>query len=383
MATNPWVAFKAAAKRLETRGDTFARKCLSADEYEEAVALDLVIKRDFWKWLAYYVLASAFGALIVIGLRPELNAAKALFASAMVLLYGLVAVASAWYGYRKWANRPAWKVVAIFIGLMVGGFAVGLIVSTFATGKPLADMNWEKFAKGLSVALLMGIGLAIVLVTIAHLRQREAAQKAARLQAEAEREKFARHSVQAELKLLQAQVEPHFLFNTLANIRHLVHTGSPDALAMMDHLIQYLRTALPEIRAEGSTLGREAELVRAYLEILRIRMGGALSFTIDIPAELARQPFPPMMLITLVENAVKHGVAPLGRGHVEVRAMQEGSRIRVAVEDDGQGLQEPIGQGIGLTNIRDRLRVLFGEAARLELGGRDGAGTRAMIEVPT
>jgi LytS/YehU family sensor histidine kinase len=151
---------------------------------------------------------------------------------------------------------------------------------------------------------------------------------------------------------------------------------------MLDHLIHYLRTALPEIRAETSTLGREAELARAYLEILRIRMGGALEIAIDIPAELAREPFPPLMLITLVENAVKHGVTPRGGGHVTVHAAKDGGRLRVEVEDDGRGLQAPIGQGVGLANIRERLRALFGDAAHLDLTGRDPAGTRASIELP-
>jgi LytS/YehU family sensor histidine kinase len=201
------------------------------------------------------------------------------------------------------------------------------------------------------------------------------------LAAEAERERFARQGVQAELKLLQAQVEPHFLFNTLANLRFLVQTGSPHALEMLDHLIHYLRTALPEIRAESSTVGREIELARAYLEILRIRMGGALEIFADAPADLANVVFPPLVVLTLVENAIKHGIAPLGRGRVGVRAETSNGRLRVIVEDDGRGLVEPIGQGVGLGNVRERLRAIYGETARLELAGRPGGGTIASVEV--
>ena len=382
MATNPWTRIKAAAKRLEARSDAWAKKRLTDDEYAEATVLDQQLKRHFWKWCALYAAGALFGALLIMGIRPDVAFARAYLYAALVMLYVLASVASAWYGYRKWACRPMWQVLAIFMVLMVGGFAVGLVITTLMMGKNFATLDWQKIARGTSIALAIGTAIAAVLVTIARLRQREAHQRAARLQAEAERERLARQSIQAELKLLQAQVEPHFLFNTLANIRHLVQTGAPDAVVMLDHLIHYLRTSLPEIRAEGSTLGREADLARAYLEILRLRMGGALAFTIEIPNDLAKEPFPPLMLITLVENAIKHGVAPQGRGRVAVTAVKEGGRIRLAVDDDGRGLQEPIGQGIGLGNIRERLRALFGDTASLALTGHDGPGTRAVIEVP-
>jgi LytS/YehU family sensor histidine kinase len=151
---------------------------------------------------------------------------------------------------------------------------------------------------------------------------------------------------------------------------------------MLDHLITYLRNALPEIRSEGSTLGREAELARAYLEIMRIRMGGALDFAIEVPAELADTPFPPLMLITLVENAIKHGVAPLGRGRVEVRAALADGALRVSVDDDGRGVVQPAGRGVGLANIRARLYALHADAAFIALDARPGGGTRASIQVP-
>ena len=188
--------------------------------------------------------------------------------------------------------------------------------------------------------------------------------------------------MQAELKLLQAQVEPHFLFNTLANLRFLVQTGSPDALAMLDHLIRYLRMALPEIRAEASTVEREVELARAYLEILRIRMGGALEIETSVDPDAARVPLPALMVMTLVENAIKHGIAPRGRGRVALRATVDGGRVRVSVEDDGRGLAEPIGRGVGLANIRERLRALYGDAARLDLSSAAGGGAIAAIDLP-
>jgi signal transduction histidine kinase len=382
MEPNPWIRFLAFAKRVECRMDGWARTKLSADEYADAAELDRVLKRNFWRWLAVFTIISAVLALFAMAIWPQLTFREALLYSGILGLYMMFAIASPWYGYRKWNKHSAWVTFATLMVLMLLGAVTGYAVVNVKLGKALTDVDPERLAKAVAIAMAGGAALASLLVGISRMRLREATQRGARLAAEAERERLARQSMQAELKLLQAQVEPHFLFNTLANLRHLIQVKSPDALAMLDHLIHYLRTALPEIRAETSTLGREAELARAYLEILRIRMGGALEIAIDIPAELAREPFPPLMLITLVENAVKHGVTPRGGGHVTVRAAKDGGRLRVEVDDDGRGLEEPIGQGVGLANIRERLRALFGDAARLDLSGRDPAGTRASIELP-
>jgi LytS/YehU family sensor histidine kinase len=211
---------------------------------------------------------------------------------------------------------------------------------------------------------------------------REARAREATLKAEAERERFAKRTAEAELKLLQAQVEPHFLFNTLANLRYLVQTASKDALPMLDHLIDYLRTALPEMRADGSTVAREAALARAYLEIIRIRTGGDLHFRVEAPAELAEHALPSLMVMSLVENAVKHGIAPIGRGRIEVRFTRAGGRLRVEVEDDGRGVASEPGNGVGLANIRERLAVLFGETATLKLEPAGEAGALATLEIP-
>jgi signal transduction histidine kinase len=369
-------------KDLDARGDAWAAKRLAPDEFAEAVVLDRQLKDNFKRWLGGFVLASVFFGLLVMSVWPQLGWIKAFAFSAAGCLYLLTAFISAWYGWRKFTGKPAWKVFGLFILLLLAGAATGFVVGNHHMGRSLAEMSAEKAMRAMGTAVLMGVVLAAILVGIAHLRLREATQRGARLQAEADRERLARQGVQAELKLLQAQVEPHFLFNTLANVRYLVQSGSPDALAMLDHLIHYLRTALPELRSEGSTLGREAELARAYLEIMRLRMGGALRLEIDVPAGLANHPFPPLMLITLVENALKHGVAPVGRGTIGIRASADAGRVRVEVEDDGAGLGGPIGQGVGLANIRERLRAMHGDAASLALESREPAGTRARIEVP-
>ena len=369
-------------KRLECRADAWAARRLSAEEYAEAAALDVELKRNIWRWIACFLVVAGAIALLVKGIWPQVRFASAYFYSVVGGLYILAAFCSAWFGYRKFTKRPWWVVFAIFLALLVVGAMVGYVVGSLNSGRSLVDIDATRATKAIAIAVGLGILLGTFLVGIAQLRLREANQKAARLEAEAERERLERQGVQAELKLLQAQVEPHFLFNTLANVRHLVQTQSSDALSMLDHLIHYLRTALPEIRSEGSTLGREAELARAYLEIMRLRMGGALDFAIDVPAGLARAPFPPLMLITLVENAIKHGVAPMGRGRITIAAAERDGRLRVEVADDGRGLTGEPGQGVGLANVRERLRALYGEGGRLELTAREPAGVEASIVVP-
>jgi LytS/YehU family sensor histidine kinase len=232
------------------------------------------------------------------------------------------------------------------------------------------------------VGLLTGLAVAFVIVGITWLRGREARARQAALQAEAERERLEKRNREAELRLLQAQVEPHFLFNTLANLRHLVQKGSADALPMLDHLIDYLRTALPGIREENSTLGREAALARAYLEIIRIRMGGELAFAIDVPPALADHAIPPLMLMTLVENAVKHGIAPAGRGRVRLAASSADGKLTVLVEDDGRGLSGDMKPGVGLANVRERIATLYGTGAALDLRDREGGGAVAVLTLP-
>jgi signal transduction histidine kinase len=374
--------FFAWLKDLECRMDAWAGKRMTPEEYAEARVLDQRLKANFWPWLAKFAVIVVFVGLILLSIWPQLGLARAFGFSALGCTYVMFAFVSAWYGYRKYTRRPAWKVLALFVALVLGGAVTGFMVANFNMGRPLADIRPEKVARALAVALAIGLALVAILMGIAHMRLREATQKSARLQAEADGERLARQGTQAELKLLQAQVEPHFLFNTLSNLRYLVQTGSAEALPMLDHLIHYLRTSLPEMRAEGSTLGREGELARAYLGILRLRMGGALDIAIDIPAGLAGAAFPPLMVMTLVENAIKHGVAPMGRGRIAVRAFEERDHIVVQVEDDGRGLAEPIGQGVGLANIRERLRALHGDGAELELSGREPAGTLASIRVP-
>jgi len=344
--------------------------------------LDADLRRHGLKLLAWYVAGVVVFTVSLMLLRGSKDLLRSFLAANLLAMCGVVFLLSAWYGFQKWTGERARRTFAGFVISMFLGAAFVIGVDMVVHHRSIEDLAPREISTIAGSVMLLGFVAVALMVSITHLRSREAAQRMELLAGEAEREKLARAGVQAELKLLQAQVEPHFLFNTLANVRYLVQSGSPDALAMLDHLIVYLRTALPEIRNETSTLGREAELARAYLEIMRLRMGGALAFDIDVPEDVARAPFPPLMVITLVENAIKHGVAPLGKGRVTLRARNGGGRLRLEVEDDGRGIAAAPGQGLGLANIRERLATLFGDRARFELSGGGAGGALAVIEVP-
>lgn len=179
----------------------------------------------------------------------------------------------------------------------------------------------------------------------------------------------------SDLKALQAQIEPHFLYNTLANTRYLVRHQPERAVGMLDHLIAYLRSALPDLRSPMSTLGRECELAGHYLELMAIRYGDRLSVHIACADEVRDLALPPLMLMPLVENAVQHGVEPhAGAVTVTVRAQRVDGGVLVAVRDNGAGLGNAVlGSGVGLRNVRQRLEALYGSTASLRLSiGADG-----------
>lgn len=188
----------------------------------------------------------------------------------------------------------------------------------------------------------------------------------------------------ARLSLLHAQVEPHFLYNTLASAQLLVRSDPPRADEMLGHLIRYLRHSLPRAGDEQSTLGAELERALAYLEILKIRMGGRLAVQVEVPDTLRDTPLPPMMLQTLVENAIKHGLEPrTAGGTVLIRARFHERRVELTVADDGEGFQAHTrGTGIGLKNVRERLRLLYGQDAGLSVVANFPAGVAATIAVP-
>ena len=191
-------------------------------------------------------------------------------------------------------------------------------------------------------AFLIGLCISVFFL----LRFREARAAEALHKAEAERLLLAKHAMESELKLMQAQIEPHFLFNTLASVQFLTETDPPQASRLLGHLLSYLRAALPKMRSTSATLGQEIEFAEAYLNILKMRMGPRLDFAIDVPDSLRTHPFPPVLLISVVENAVTHGLEPLAAGgHVTIAARRDHDVLRVTVTDTGIGLVRRIAAG--------------------------------------
>ena len=205
--------------------------------------------------------------------------------------------------------------------------------------------------------------------------------------AAAEREAMQRQLSETRMQMMQAQVEPHFLFNTLASVEHLIRVDPPRASAMQRSLIQYLRAVLPQMRDNAvlTGLGREVDMVTAYLALLKMRMEERLTVDLQIPDGLRSAAFPPMMLQSMVENAIKHGLECKSEGGtLKIVAEVVDSKLRVTVTDDGVGfgVVPSDGTGLGLQTIRDRLKLLHGDSARLHIGANSPSGVIAMIEVP-
>ena len=273
--------------------------------------------------------------------------------------------------------REGWQVLAIVAGSVLGTLLAGLV-----KGRSIGAMFAERLS-GVAISMGLGIGFGSVVFATILLRERHANDRARILRAEAERHQLEKGILEAQLALMQAQVEPHFLFNTLANVQHLVETDPPAASRLLASLIRYLRAALPQMREAATNLGREIDMARAYLEIQQVRMGPRLDYAIDVAEDLRARPFPPMMLISLVENAIKHGVDPCCEcSSITIRAAEDAGRLRISVLDTGEGIKPTRGGGVGLANIRERLKALYGPEARLSLEENAPRGVVASIELP-
>lgn len=263
-----------------------------------------------------------------------------------------------------------WKREHVQIGGLVVSAFLGTVLSGLIMGRSIRQMfTNDAMLGGILVMTTSGILVGVVAAIILNLREREARSYIDLVESEKKRLELEKAMLMSHLQVLKAQIEPHFLFNTLANVQHLVEFDAPSASRVLSSLIRYLRAAMPEMRAELTTLAKEIDMTRAYLEILKVRMGNRLSFEICIPKELDNFSFPPMMLLTLVENAIKHGVDPCCReGKILVSAECCEDNIQISVTDDGPGIAATGSSGgVGLKNIRERLQAMYGETARLVL----------------
>jgi hypothetical protein len=275
--------------------------------------------------------------------------------------------------------RAAWalRAMAVAVGSMVGALMRYTVIYMPDFKEPF---YWSWFAYTSGLWWLLGyMGYGVLQLAMAEQAGRERLARARQA-----REALAAQQIEAELSALQAQIEPHFLFNTLATVKRLYDVAPGRGRDMLASLIAYLQAALPGMRSQRACLADELERVRHYLAILQMRMGERLRFEIDAPADLRSAEMPPMVIATLVENAIKHGLSPLPEGgclRVSARRAGDG-RLVVEVRDDGQGFVGAAGSGVGLANTRARLAALYGSDASLALQALQPHGVLACITLP-
>ena len=267
-----------------------------------------------------------------------------------------------------------WRGVLIILVGVCFGFVVGTLVGDAYSGRSTFELlpNQPRFFLYLFLfTVSVGVGISYFFY---------ASGKSSYLQRELVTSR--QQAIEAQLKLLQSQLEPHMLFNTLANLRALIGTDPARATVMLDHLIDYLRATLSASRATRHSLGDEFDRLQDYLALMQVRMGPRLTYTLDLPPELATQAVPTLLLQPLVENAIKHGLEPkIEGGSISVSARREGQSIVLDVMDSGVGFNS--GTGFGLTQVRERLQATYGEQATIYLGAGCAGYTKASITFPS
>ncbi len=284
-----------------------------------------------------------------------------------------------------WLARWALQVAAVAVAMPIAVW-IGYSVTNLGVDPPW----WRDQGRllGFGTFTFLGLLLAPWMAVTALLKQIKNDVRNQALSFDLERSEYEKQALNARLRLLQAQVEPHFLFNTLANVRELVTTGSPMASTVLDSLIAYLRAAVPRINQPTATMGQELDLVRAYLEVMHMRMPDRLAFTLNADDNTHALICPPMTLLTLVENAMRHGIDPSEEGgRIDVRVRIEAGRCHAEVVDTGIGLKHNFapangGLGTGLANLRERLQLAFSGDATLQLIENKPHGVRAEISFP-
>jgi hypothetical protein len=289
------------------------------------------------------------------------------------------AVFEVWPGtLPRWLQRWVLQVVAVGISVPV---TTTLIYMSAAGGAFLED---RASVNGWLMLTFAGLLVAPWTALAAIVRQKEAFARDQQLAFALERSELERQALDARLHLLQAQTSPHFLFNTLANVQALVDAGSPQASNVLRNLIAYLRAAVPLLHEPAATIGRELELVRPYLELMQMRMPDRLQYAMKIDPAALEVRCPPTTLLTLVENAVRHGIDPSeegGRIDIDIERLRE--RCVVRVTDTGAGVHESAnGLGTGLTTLRERLQLIFGDAAQVRLTSAASRGVAVEIDLP-
>ena len=273
------------------------------------------------------------------------------------------------------------QVAVVAVGVSVGAFG-GVLLGVLLAGLTpdfLQDWSSIRLYPIFLISILFG-----GIISYFFFSQRRISEE--RLRASEERYKrleIEKQNVETHLKLLQAQVEPHFLFNSLSTVLSLMDGDLAEGRRMLENLIRFLRTSLTRARADCGTLGQELEMIGAYLGVYQVRMGARLAFQIEVADDLQSFPLPPMLLQPLVENAILHGLEPLAEGgEVRIEAKEIDGFLRLGVTDTGVGLSETGAEGVGLSNVKERLSIFYDQRARISFRENSPRGLQIIMEIP-
>ena len=306
-----------------------------------------------------------------------------LFSNAIGFTIHALYIVGEWIGIEGWAQRRSATVKTAYYACVSTVGVLGGYAWMAMTLDARLLVHWIRNPQWLAAFGFTSLLISVVLSLIFFWRERHARAESL-LQAERLRsERIEREATFANLRALQAQIEPHFLFNTLANVTSLVDPDPAKAKRMLESFIRFLRASLNATRSESTTLADEAELIAAYLDVLQIRMGSRLRYEIDVPPDLHAVTLPPMLLQPVVENSIRHGLEPkVEGGTVRVRAHRNGGGVEVEVSDTGVGFAPTTHGGVGLTNVRDRLRLIYGERASLMISEAAPGGSVVTLSLP-
>ncbi len=299
------------------------------------------------------------------------------FLRALAAVVGLMTTLSLLFALLPERRMWRWPALALTI-------VVAAALGWFAEDGLTRLLSGEPISSGERPYMLHTMFVLATLAGVLGEYRNQSLRASARLhEAELNRIRLQAELMAGRLQVLQAQIEPHFLFNSLANVRRLLRTDGGSGRAMLADLMRYLESALPRMREDSSTLAREAELIRAFLAVHQVRMGTRLEVHVDMPDELGARSVPPMMLLTLIENSLKHGLSALPEGgSIHVSAAHIGSKLLLRVADTGCGMVAGSGGGTGLANIRTRLKAMYGPEASLTLQHNRPRGVVAEIDLP-
>ena len=334
-------------------------------------------------WIVGWALFWALAAGVLYVAAPGLDSYARLLvfnecSGMAIVLFAMLLRRSRWLAGISTA--VGWLITGVLA--IPAGYVFGHVLAFLILGEPFRVLSHgsDRMVPIVFTALIGGFGLHYF-ATREHLAREAAARSEAQ-----------RLAAESQLRLLRTQLEPHMLFNTLANLRSLVKDDPQQAERMIDQLITYLRGALTASRTESSTLANEFAQLRAYLEIMALRMGPRLTYRLELPRDLEQMTLPPMLLQPLVENAIKHGLEPkVGVGSVEVMARRIDGGVEISVTDTGRGLPlegearipgDAANGSYGLVHVRERLRASYGPNAILTLAPHEGAGVCAQVRIP-